>query len=153
MRSTFVGKRSGKIKTVERAGIRAVVSGRSPDQRLGQEEEGHDDEVLDGRLLAFRRGTGEHLRMDMFALSFPAEVVELAEGEENERRARKEGDEAEGAPEKGIPARGVPRHGVVGEVIGVRERPAGTIGYGSPGGPGKKCRQLLQLFGVADEIL
>ena len=72
----------------------------------------------------------------------PAQIVEFAEGKENGGRPGQKGDQAQGAPEIGLGGRGVAHQRVIGKIVGVGIRLAGTTGHGGPGRPGKKGRQV-----------
>ena len=91
MRSTVGRKEDGKIKAVEGPRVGAVVGGCSSDEHLGEKKKRHDDEVLYGCSLALGWRTRRASRVDMSASALPAEVVELAEGKEDERRASQGG--------------------------------------------------------------
>ena len=89
----------------------------------------------------------------MVLFPLPAQVVEFAEGKENQRRAGQQGDQAQGAPKYRFAGQGVAGQRVVGEIIGIRIVFTRSLGHRGPGGPGKKGGELAKLLGIVNEVL
>ena len=124
-----VGRKDrGQIEAVKRARLGPVVGGCSSHEHLSEKKEPHHDEVFYRCLLPLGGTTRDHKRVNMLRLALPAQVVEPAEGEENERRSPKEGDEAQCAPEKSVARRSIPGEGIVREIIRVRIGLARAVG-------------------------
>ena len=88
----------GEIDSVKAAGAGAVMRCAATDERLREEEQRDDGEVLDRRALAGRRHAGEHLRMHMPAPPAPSKEVEPPEREQHRGRRAEQRDQAECAP-------------------------------------------------------
>ena len=82
----------------------------------------------------------------------PAEMGELAEGEQHDGRAAKQEHEAEHAVDDGPAGQHVAGKRVVGKIVGVGMRSAGPRGGRRPRGPGKERGQLAQLLRIGDQL-
>ena len=82
--------------------------------------------------------------------SVPAEVVELAEREQDDCGAAEEEHQADRAPENRAARGAIADERVVGEVVGVGMRCAWPLCRRSPGGPAEKRRELAQFGGIGD---
>src|ERR1017187_6710844 len=86
------------------------------------------------------------------ALAFPAQVVELADGEEDQTQPRQESDETQGAPNIGLGGRTVSRNGLVGPVVGVGVILPRAIRRCGPGRPSEVGGQSFELPGVPNIV-
>ncbi len=117
-----VGQPTGDVEPVKGSRLHPIVGEHASQERLRQEQESHDCEVpsrgpLAGRELRSKRSRVHN--MGAAALSLPAQIVELADDEEDQSQPRQEGDEAQGAPDVGLGGRPVSRDGLVRPVVGV----------------------------------
>ncbi len=91
-----VGQPAGDVEPVKGSRLHTVVGEHTSQERLRQEQEGHDGKVPSRRPLAGRelqsKGSGVH-DVSAGALAFPAQVVELADHEEDQTQPRQEGDQ------------------------------------------------------------
>ena len=96
---------SRQVEAIEVAGLGTIVRDRAADQHLREEEQAGDHHEL------HRGGLGRRdLRRRTLAggcgrrrASVPAEVVELAEGEQHDRDAAEQEHQADGAPQQRAP--------------------------------------------------
>ena len=150
-----VGKDAGQVETVKRPRLHAVMGDDATKKRLGQEENGHHQEVETKNLLARRQfpilkvafmGMGLLLRT-------PSQKFKFSEHGENEPEAAEQHHEAHGAPEVGGGRGHISGLRIVGPVVGVGVIGAGTQRRGSPGGPGEIGVEIFQFRLVLYESL
>ena len=146
------GKDALELKTVEAARVRAVVAHRATHEGLRQKQQCHDDEEFDERVLPWTGAPGQQLGLDVVATGDPAQIIELAKGQQHGGYSREKNQQAEGAPQHRARNGQVADARVVGEVVGVGVRFARPRRNGSPGRPGHEGRELAQLCPVGDEI-
>ena len=90
-----VGRKDrSQIEAVKRARLGPVVGGCPSHEHLGEKEKPHHHKVFYRCLLTVGGPTRNHSRVDVLSSALPAQVVEPAEGEENERCSPEEGDKA-----------------------------------------------------------
>jgi MoxR-like ATPase len=82
--------------------VRLKVPDLAAHRHLRQEQQRDDKEVLDDALLALGGYPRQHLRVDVFGLAFPAQVVEAAKGKQHSSRAAQQRDQAQRAPQDRI---------------------------------------------------
>ena len=139
-----------QIDTVKITGFRAVVCQRAADHDLGKKQQRNNKTILNERFLAVGDSSRQHVGMKDPGIPFPAKVVESAECKQHQRQPGQQHDDAQSAPEKGIGCKIVADHRVIGEVVGIRIGFIRAFGNTGPGSPGKKGRQLTNLFWVVD---
>ena len=129
----------GDVDAVKAPRVGPVVGGGPAHQCLREEEERDDHEVLDRGPLA-RRWSRRGAAADGRAPPSPCQPRKsnLPKANRTAGRPAEKRDQAERAPEDCVAGRRVAGHRIVGEVVRVRVRLAGTVGDGGPGGPGKK---------------
>jgi hypothetical protein len=71
----------GDINAIEVPWVCPIVCGGPANQDLDEEQQGHDDKVFDGGLLAGGGGSRQHVRMDMLTFPLPTQEAKLAKGE------------------------------------------------------------------------
>jgi hypothetical protein len=99
-----VGQQGCDVEAVEGPRLDAVVGERAAGQGLEQEESRDDSEELAGGALAGRQSPAAEravVEVGRRRLALPAQVVELAEEEEDGADSSQERDQAQGAPEIG----------------------------------------------------
>ncbi len=144
-----VGKPVGDGNAVEPPRLGMVVGVHPAQETLAEEEPSHDQEVPgDGPL---RRGQAQLLRRPEPAgpgalLVVPAELLEAAEGEEDEARPAQKGDQAEDAPKKGRAGGAVSGQALRRPVVGVGVTRPGAQGRAGPGRPGEKGGEAPDLM-------
>ena len=102
--------------------------------------------------VSFRARGAECMIWESAALALPAQVVELADDEEDQTQPRQEGDETQGAPDIGLGGRAVSRDGLVRPVVGVGVILPGAIRRCGPGRPGEVGGQSFDLRGVLNIV-
>ncbi len=115
----IAGQDRRKIKAVEGAGIGPVMADSPAHQNLQQKKQGTTTKNLMVARWPWTGRTGQHGRMDMLLFPLPAQVVEFAEGKENQRRAGQQGDQAQGTPQYRFAGQGIAGQGVVRKIIGI----------------------------------
>ena len=90
------GQELRQIDAVEAAGIGAVMGDAAADERLPEEQKRGDRHEFERRALRVAY-VGMRQRARHAVAAVPAEIVELAEGEQHDRRAAEQEDEADRA--------------------------------------------------------
>ena len=139
-----------QVEAVESTRLDAVMRRRCAHQHLQQEQQRHDDEVLERGPLARGGVAHRHERMDVLATAFPAEVIKLAERKQHERGSAQERHQTQRAPENRVGAQLVPGVRVVREVVGVGVGFAGPVRDRSPSRPCEERGELAQFGCVGD---
>jgi len=121
-------KQNRQVDTVETAGLGPIMSRCATDQRLTEEQQSGNRHEFDRRALRIGRDQRGGVRWRPIA-AVPAEVGEPAEGQQYERRAAKQENQADGAVEDGSCRRIVPRERVIREVAGVGIGLAGPLSH------------------------
>jgi hypothetical protein len=102
--------------------------------------------------VSFKAGGAEGIIWALVPFALPAQVVELADDEEDQAQTRQGCDETQGAPNIGLGGRAVSHDGLVRPVVGVRVISSGAVGRCSPGRPGEVGGQGLTLRGVLNIV-
>lgn len=82
----------------------------------------------------------------------PAEIIELAEGQQNDGDTAQQKNETDRGPQERAARRMISGERVIGKIIGVRMCRVRTLSDRGPGGPGEERGQIVKFLRIGNEI-
>ena len=144
----IAGEPCREIEAVEVTRLGAVMRYARAEEGLRQKQHRGDGHVFERRFLRAAQHPFFHRRR--FAV--PAQIVELAERQQDEGYPAQKEDEADARPQQRRTGRTVSRQRIVRKIVGVGVAGAGPLRHRSPGRPGEEGRELVKLHGVGNQI-
>ena len=139
-----------QIEPVEALRLDAEVRQRAARQRLAEEKQRGDGEILQRRPLRRLAPPGRKFRMDVRLAAGPAQVIEPAEREQHRRGPGQQCDQAQRAPEDGVGRRPVADRRLIGKIVRVGIGLARNPRRHGPCGPGEERGELAEFLRVRD---